>query len=160
MMLLTTQHLMIFLKKEFKQVAMKAISSLNKNQQMVIKARFGLEPFNTSYTLKQIADAMNLTPERIRQIQDRALRTLKHPKRSRGMRSYLNQSKDFTVESDNQSGVYSDEKNNVEIHWKRIDHPSVSKDHLDIEAYQNGKRVKINNGQAEHYMYLINQRNE
>jgi len=146
-----------FSKKEFKQVAMKAISSLNKNQQMVIKARFGLEPFNTSYTLKQIADAMNLTPERIRQIQDRALRTLKHPKRSRGMRSYLNQSKEFTVESDNQSGVYSDEKNNVEIHWKRIDHPSVSKDHLDIEAYQNGKRVKINNGQAEHYMYLINQ---
>ena len=146
-----------FSKKEFKQVAMKAISSLNKQQQMVIKARFGLEPFNTSYTLQQIADAMNLSRARIRQIQDRALRTLKHPKHSRGMRSYLNQSKEFTVESDNQSGVYSDEKNNVEIHWKRIDHPSVSKDHLDIEAYQNGKRVDINNQQADHYRYLINQ---
>ncbi|MDA9993242.1 hypothetical protein N9E09_01105 [bacterium] len=146
-----------FSKKEFKQVAMKAISSLNKQEQMVIKARFGLEPFNTSYTLQQIADAMNLSRTRIRQIQDRALRILKHPSRSRGMRSYLNQSKEFTVESDNQSGVYSDEKNNVEIHWKRIDHPSVAKDHLDIEAYQNGKRVDINNQQADHYRYLINQ---
>ena len=72
-------------------------------------------------------------------------------------KNFTTPNKEFTVESDNQSGVYSDEKNNVEIHWKRIDHPSVSKDHLDIEAYQNGKRVKINNGQAEHYMYLINQ---
>ena len=72
-------------------------------------------------------------------------------------KNFATPNKEFTVESDNQSGVYSDEKNNVEIHWKRIDHPSVSKDHLDIEAYQNGKRVKINNGQAEHYMYLINQ---
>ena len=72
-------------------------------------------------------------------------------------KDFKSSNKEFTVESEDQSGVYSDEKNNVEIHWKRIDHPNVAKDHLDIEAYQNGKRVKINNGQAEHYIYLINQ---
>jgi len=72
-------------------------------------------------------------------------------------KNFKSSNKEFAVESDNQSGVYSDEKNNVEIHWKRSNHPSVAKDHLDIEAYQNGKRVDINNQQADHYRYLINQ---
>tara|TARA_R110001606_G_scaffold7787_5_gene34102 strand:- start:77 stop:1618 length:1542 start_codon:yes stop_codon:yes gene_type:complete len=72
-------------------------------------------------------------------------------------KNFTTPNKEFAVESDNQSGVYNDEKNNVEIHWKRINHPDVPKEHLDVEAYQNGKRVQINNGQAEHYMYLINQ---
>ncbi len=88
-----------FSNKELNQVTMKAISSLNKQEQMVLKARFGLEPFKTSYTLQKIADAMNLTNERIRQIETKALRKLKHPSRSRKLRSFLNQSKDFTVET-------------------------------------------------------------
>ena len=88
-----------FSKKELNQIAMKAISSLNKQEQMVLKARFGLEPFKTSYPLQKIADAMNLTRERIRQIENKALRKLKHPSRSLKLRSFLNQSKDFTIET-------------------------------------------------------------
>ena len=55
----------------------------------VIQARFGLGPFEKAYTLKQIADAMGVTPNVIRQREARALRQLKHPSRSRELRQFL-----------------------------------------------------------------------
>ena len=72
-------------------------------------------------------------------------------------KDFKSSNKEFAVENNNQSGVYKDEENNVEIHWQRLNHPSIAKDHLDIEAYQNGKPVDINNQQADYYRYLINQ---
>lgn len=72
-------------------------------------------------------------------------------------KNFKTPNKEFAVENDNQSGVYKDEKNNVEIHWQRSNHPNVAKDYLDMEAYQNGKPVDINNQQADYYRYLINQ---
>jgi hypothetical protein len=73
-------------------------------------------------------------------------------------KNFKTPNKEFAVENDNQSGVYKDEKNNVEIHWQRSNHPNVAKDYLDMEAYQNGKPVDINNQQADYYRYLINQK--
>lgn len=80
-----------FSKKELKQTALDVISELGKREQLILKARFGLEPFDKSYTIQQVASAMDLSPERIRQIEARALRMLKHPSRSRKLRSYLDE---------------------------------------------------------------------
>lgn len=80
-----------FSKKELKQTALDVISELGKREQLILKARFGLEPFDKSYTIQQVASAMDLSPERIRQIEARALRLLKHPSRSRKLRSYMDE---------------------------------------------------------------------
>jgi hypothetical protein len=61
-----------------------AVSTLGKAEQAVILARFGEEP----QTLQSIADERGVTTERIRQIQAKALRKLRHPTRSRPLRAY------------------------------------------------------------------------
>ena len=80
-----------FAKKELKQTALDVISTLNKREQLILKARFGFEPFNKSYTIQQVASAMDLSPVRIRQIEAKALRKLKHPRSSRKLRSYMDE---------------------------------------------------------------------
>jgi RNA polymerase sigma factor (sigma-70 family) len=104
-----------FAKKELKQTALDVISTLNKREQLILKARFGFEPFNKSYTLQQIADVMNLSRDRVRQIEAKALRKLKHPRSSRKLRSYMDENglpphlaKHFDKDGDAVKGSWKD----------------------------------------------------
>lgn len=77
-------------REKLKKVVAKLIPTLgHKKNEMVLRARFGLEPFEKEYTFKQIADAMGVTPEVIRQREAKALRQLRHISRSRELRPFL-----------------------------------------------------------------------
>jgi len=64
------------------------LSSLTPREQRVIQLRFGLED-GRSRTLEEVGKEFNVTRERIRQIEAKALRKLRHPSRSRRLRDYL-----------------------------------------------------------------------
>ncbi|MBN1697822.1 MAG: RNA polymerase sigma factor RpoD [Spirochaetales bacterium] len=64
------------------------LTTLPKREQDVLKMRFGLED-GYSLTLEEVGLYFNVTRERIRQIEAKALRRLRHPKRSRKLRDYL-----------------------------------------------------------------------
>ncbi len=64
------------------------LSSLNHREQRVLQLRFGLED-GRSRTLEEVGKEFNVTRERIRQIEAKALRKLRHPTRSRKLKDYL-----------------------------------------------------------------------
>jgi RNA polymerase primary sigma factor len=64
------------------------LSTLSPREARVLRLRFGLDD-GTSYTLEEVGRKFGLTRERIRQIEGRALRQLRHPKRARQLKDYL-----------------------------------------------------------------------
>jgi RNA polymerase primary sigma factor len=64
------------------------LSSLTHREQRVLVLRFGLED-GRSRTLEEVGQEFNVTRERIRQIEAKALRKLRHPSRSRKLKDYL-----------------------------------------------------------------------
>jgi RNA polymerase primary sigma factor len=64
------------------------LSSLNHRERQVLEMRFGLND-GQSHTLEEVGQAFGVTRERIRQIEAKALRKLRHPLRSRKLRDYL-----------------------------------------------------------------------
>ena len=64
------------------------LGSLNEREQKVLKLRFGLED-GRARTLEEVGKEFDVTRERIRQIEAKALRKLRHPSRSRKLRDYL-----------------------------------------------------------------------
>jgi hypothetical protein len=77
-------------KEKLKKVVAKLIPTLgHEKNEMVLRARFGLEPFEKEYTLDQIAKAMGVTREVVRQREAKALRQLRHVSRSRELRPFL-----------------------------------------------------------------------
>jgi len=64
------------------------LSYLNPRQERVLRMRFGIN-LATDYTLAEVGKVFGVNPERVRQIEARALRTLKHPSHSRKLRSFL-----------------------------------------------------------------------
>lgn len=77
-------------REKLKKVVAKLIPTLgHKENEMVLRARFGLAPFEKEYTLDQIAKAMGVTREVIRQREAKALRQLRHISRSRELRPFL-----------------------------------------------------------------------
>ena len=64
------------------------LSTLSPREARIIKMRFGLEDGNT-YTLEEVGLRFGLTRERIRQIEGKALRRLRHPRRARQLKGYL-----------------------------------------------------------------------
>jgi RNA polymerase primary sigma factor len=64
------------------------LSTLNPREARILRLRFGLVN-GRSYTLEEVGQKFGLTRERIRQIEGRALRRLRHPRRSRELRGYL-----------------------------------------------------------------------
>ena len=64
------------------------LTSLSPREANVLRLRFGLDDGN-SYTLEEVGQKFGLTRERIRQIEGRALRRLRHPKQSQNLKEYL-----------------------------------------------------------------------
>src|ERR1700736_6231157 len=64
------------------------LSSLTAREERVLRMRFGIG-MNTDHTLEEVGQQFSVTRERIRQIEAKALRKLKHPSRSRKLRSFL-----------------------------------------------------------------------
>ncbi|HZH28236.1 MAG TPA: RNA polymerase sigma factor RpoD [Azospirillaceae bacterium] len=64
------------------------LSTLTPREERVLRMRFGIG-MNTDHTLEEVGQQFNVTRERIRQIEAKALRKLKHPSRSRKLRSFL-----------------------------------------------------------------------
>ncbi len=73
-----------------KDTCTKILSSLTPREERVLRMRFGIG-MNTDHTLEEVGQQFNVTRERIRQIEAKALRKLKHPSRSRKLRSFLDQ---------------------------------------------------------------------
>src|ERR1700732_2011740 len=74
-----------------------ALASLTPREERIVRIRFGIG-MNTDHTLQEIGQQFSLTRERIRQIEAKALRKLKHPSRSSVLRSFLDNS--FAKEPD------------------------------------------------------------
>ena len=64
------------------------LESLSAREQRVLRLRFGLDD-GRQRTLEEVGDEFNVTRERIRQIEAKALRKLRHPSRSRKLKDYL-----------------------------------------------------------------------
>jgi RNA polymerase sigma factor (sigma-70 family) len=65
-----------------------ACRTLKPREERILKLRFGLED-GQEHTLRDISQVLNITPERVRMIEARALRNLRHPSRSKGLKPYL-----------------------------------------------------------------------
>ena len=64
------------------------LSSLTPREERVLRMRFGIG-MNSDHTLEEVGQQFSVTRERIRQIEAKALRKLKHPSRSRKLKSFL-----------------------------------------------------------------------
>ncbi|MTJ04031.1 MAG: RNA polymerase sigma factor RpoD [Sediminimonas qiaohouensis] len=73
-----------------KETTTRVLSSLTPREERVLRMRFGIG-MNTDHTLEEVGQQFSVTRERIRQIEAKALRKLKHPSRSRKLRSFLDQ---------------------------------------------------------------------
>ncbi len=71
-----------------REATTRILSSLTPREERVLRMRFGIG-MNTDHTLEEVGQQFNVTRERIRQIEAKALRKLKHPSRSRKLRSFL-----------------------------------------------------------------------
>ncbi|MCW2247196.1 RNA polymerase primary sigma factor [Azospirillum fermentarium] len=71
-----------------RETTTRVLSSLTAREERVLRMRFGIG-MNTDHTLEEVGQQFNVTRERIRQIEAKALRKLKHPSRSRKLRSFL-----------------------------------------------------------------------
>ncbi len=71
-----------------KETVTRVLASLTPREERVLRMRFGIG-MNTDHTLEEVGQQFSVTRERIRQIEAKALRKLKHPSRSRKMRSFL-----------------------------------------------------------------------
>jgi RNA polymerase primary sigma factor len=71
-----------------RETTTRVLASLTAREERVLRMRFGIG-MNTDHTLEEVGQQFNVTRERIRQIEAKALRKLKHPSRSRKLRSFL-----------------------------------------------------------------------
>lgn len=71
-----------------REVTTRILSSLTPREERVLRMRFGIG-MHTDHTLEEVGQQFSVTRERIRQIEAKALRKLKHPSRSRKLRSFL-----------------------------------------------------------------------
>jgi RNA polymerase primary sigma factor len=71
-----------------RETTTRVLSSLTPREERVLRMRFGIG-MNTDHTLEEVGQQFSVTRERIRQIEAKALRKLKHPSRSRKLKSFL-----------------------------------------------------------------------
>ncbi len=75
-------------KEMLKDQVQAALAALSERERQVLELRFGLLD-GKDHTLEEVSNYFNVTRERIRQIEAKALRKLRHPSRSRDLREYL-----------------------------------------------------------------------
>jgi len=76
------------IQSNLREATTRVLGSLTPREERVLRMRFGIG-MNTDHTLEEVGQQFNVTRERIRQIEAKALRKLKHPSRSRKLRSFL-----------------------------------------------------------------------
>ena len=74
------------IQSNLRETTTRVLASLNAREERILRMRFGM---NGDHTLEQVGQQFSVTRERIRQIEAKALRKLKHPSRSRVLRSFL-----------------------------------------------------------------------
>ena len=76
------------IQSNLRETTTRVLATLTPREERVLRMRFGIG-FSADKTLQEVAQQVSLTRERIRQIEAKALRKLKHPSRSRKLRSFL-----------------------------------------------------------------------
>ena len=82
------QPLEAAIQSNLRETTTRVLASLTAREERVLRMRFGIG-MNTDHTLEEVGQQFSVTRERIRQIEAKALRKLKHPSRSRKLRSFL-----------------------------------------------------------------------
>jgi RNA polymerase primary sigma factor len=76
------------IQSNLREITTRVLASLTPREERILRMRFGIG-INTDHTLEEVGQQFSVTRERIRQIEAKALRKLKHPGRSRKLRSFL-----------------------------------------------------------------------
>jgi RNA polymerase primary sigma factor len=76
------------IQSNMRDITSRVLASLMPREERIVRMRFGIG-INGDHTLKQVGQQFSVTRERIRQIEAKALRKLKHPSRSSMLRSFL-----------------------------------------------------------------------
>lgn len=79
----------VAIQSNLRETTTRILASLTPREERVLRMRFGIG-MNTDHTLEEVGQQFSVTRERIRQIEAKALRKLKHPSRSRKLRGFLN----------------------------------------------------------------------
>ena len=77
------------IQEDLKRQIEKVLTSLNPKEAEVIRKRYGLDDSRSPHTLEEVGKDMHVTRERVRQIEVKALRKLKHPSRSKWLKSFV-----------------------------------------------------------------------
>ena len=76
------------IKSNLSEATTKILSTLTPREERVLRMRFGID-MNTDHTLEEVGKQFDVTRERIRQIEAKALRKLRHPSRAQNLKSFL-----------------------------------------------------------------------
>jgi RNA polymerase primary sigma factor len=76
------------IQSNLRETTTRVLASLTPREERIVRMRFGLG-MNSDHTLEQVGQQFSVTRERIRQIEAKAIRKLKHPSRSGALRSFL-----------------------------------------------------------------------
>jgi RNA polymerase primary sigma factor len=76
------------IQSNLRETTTRVLASLTPREERIVRMRFGLG-MNSDHTLEEVGQQFSVTRERIRQIEAKALRKLRHPSRSRALRSFL-----------------------------------------------------------------------
>jgi RNA polymerase primary sigma factor len=77
------------MKEDLKNQIDQILSQLNEREQAVIRMRYGLLPDESDRTLEEIGNELDVTRERVRQIESSAIKKLKHPKVGKNLKNYV-----------------------------------------------------------------------
>jgi RNA polymerase primary sigma factor len=76
------------IQSNLRETTTRVLASLTPREERILRMRFGLG-LNSDHTLEEVGQKFSVTRERIRQVEAKALRKLKHPSRSKELRSFL-----------------------------------------------------------------------
>lgn len=74
---------------QLKSLTEKSLDTVTPTEKKVIQMRFGMDPYDHEHTFGEISELINLSRERVRQIEAKALRKLRHPNRSQDLRGFI-----------------------------------------------------------------------